>query len=318
VLIDELLAAKSIGSLPASHLERMQQRLKAAVKFELAPDFANTAETLAKDFRAISEAIPFCRLPFPSVWIEVAQKIRIRFLTANIHFPGIQKTPHRVGFLLQAMDKELQIFKVHQFWSFPDKEDKFVAEVASIFNPKLMKSDDPTVRLADRGRLLVKIEESPTWKTASHETKSKIASVIHPAPPDFPSTAFNHPDPLARRLAFEISAVDWSGESAFILGVLALLNTVNAHERVSSELTKLNKARVKRGNLPLQDYYLLKVSQRLKTKLFVKSDADSHRELRMHMVRGHWKVRKTGIYFWHPHFRGDKSKGVIEKDYQLT
>ena len=40
--------------------------------------------------------------------------------------------------------------------------------------------------------------------------------------------------------------------------------------------------------------------------------------MRGHFVRGHFKIRKTGVFFWHPHARGDFGRGQIEKDYEIT
>ena len=39
--------------------------------------------------------------------------------------------------------------------------------------------------------------------------------------------------------------------------------------------------------------------------------------MRGHFVRGHFKTRKTGIYFWHPHARGSFDRGMIEKTYEM-
>lgn len=104
----------------------------------------------------------------------------------------------------------------------------------------------------------------------------------------------------------------------FLLAVLALLNTVNTTEQSEVKLTKLNKHRVCQGKKPLQEYHILSISSRLKAKLKINESDREHRDLRYHLVRGHWKVRKTGIYFWHPHSRGNPEKGKIDKDYRLV
>ena len=35
------------------------------------------------------------------------------------------------------------------------------------------------------------------------------------------------------------------------------------------------------------------------------------------MCRGHFKERKTGIFWWEAHKRGEDNLGIIEKDYQI-
>jgi hypothetical protein len=42
-----------------------------------------------------------------------------------------------------------------------------------------------------------------------------------------------------------------------------------------------------------------------------------HRELRAHFVRGHFKARKSGVFWWSPHARGDLSRGMVAKDYEV-
>jgi hypothetical protein len=46
-------------------------------------------------------------------------------------------------------------------------------------------------------------------------------------------------------------------------------------------------------------------------------DADP-RQLRAHFVRGHFKVRKSGVYFWSAHQRGDPKLRFVHHDYILA
>jgi hypothetical protein len=39
--------------------------------------------------------------------------------------------------------------------------------------------------------------------------------------------------------------------------------------------------------------------------------------VRGHFQRGHFKRKKTGVYWWNPHWRGDFSKGIVMKDYKV-
>src|SRR5262245_13005378 len=120
MLVDDLIAADFIDNLWSDPSRgRIQARLKLAVKFILAPDFAVVAENLATDFRALAGALPNIRLPFAEMWIEVAQNDRNYFSTAGIHLPALQRKPKRVGFLLTAEDKGLSVFRAHQFWHLP-------------------------------------------------------------------------------------------------------------------------------------------------------------------------------------------------------
>jgi hypothetical protein len=42
-----------------------------------------------------------------------------------------------------------------------------------------------------------------------------------------------------------------------------------------------------------------------------------HRDLRLHFVSGHFKVRKSGVFWWNMHARGMGAKGFIDKDYEV-
>lgn len=320
MLIDELLAAPTIDNVLEPYRNKICQRLKAAQRFEIAPDFAAAADALSVDFNACANAIPFCRLPFKSMWIEVAQQTRPRFASSDIHLPGMQHIPKRVGFLLDVLDKNHKTFKAHQFWSFPDRDTKVMSELGMEFHPENMK-EDHSAAYSDDGLVIkyVRIDSSEMWKKSSIKTRSVLISVIRPCPNDYPtsSVAYLRDDEL--EMALEIATVDWSGESMFLLATLALLNTVNAHERVEGpDLSMLNKARSRRGARELLSYHVLKISPRLKAKLraLIKSTGES--DMPAHFVRGHFKARKTGIFFWHPFWRGKSSVGVVEKDYVLT
>jgi hypothetical protein len=36
-----------------------------------------------------------------------------------------------------------------------------------------------------------------------------------------------------------------------------------------------------------------------------------------HSVRGHFKIRRTGVYWWSPFFRGDPTKLVQRQEYKV-
>jgi hypothetical protein len=45
---------------------------------------------------------------------------------------------------------------------------------------------------------------------------------------------------------------------------------------------------------------------------------NNYTPMRAHMVRGHFKHTKHGIFFWSPHMRGDFKRGVVTKDYEVV
>lgn len=101
------------------------------------------------------------------------------------------------------------------------------------------------------------------------------------------------------------------------IGVLAsALTVMNTCTNLATETVEapaaLNKKRVRNGKLPIYSYKVL-VIKRGAQSVRLGGSASSPR---VHLVRGHIKRRKTGNFWWQPFARGDKSKGVVMKDYR--
>jgi hypothetical protein len=322
MLIDDLINANQIANLGPDDCARFQARLRAATKFDLAPDFAASADALSAEFTNVAKAIPFCRLPFKSVWVEVAQNARPRFSAADIHVPVMQGRPKRVGFLIDAVDDRLSSFRAHQFWSFYEK-DKLpnISELAMKFSPENMTDEyDTRLDSAEDGRIL-KIESSPEWLKAPKSIRARLHSVLGPEAPDFYTSwgeMYAKGEDEIAKLSYEVSIADWSGESMFLLAMLALLNTRNAHERLPIDVRKINDSRKKRGDPPLAEYSVVRMHRRIRDRVASRgTDASTSSALKWHMVMGHWKVRRTGIFFWHPYGRGSLKKGKVDKSYRV-
>lgn len=83
------------------------------------------------------------------------------------------------------------------------------------------------------------------------------------------------------------------------------------------DYSKLNKKRVRSGKLPMQEMRVVDLSKHIKAAL--KQSGLEHEEegynVRYHWRRGHFKTRKTGIFWWSPHTAGRKELGEIKKEY---
>jgi hypothetical protein len=180
-------------------------------------------------------------------------------------------------------------------------------EVFNVVYPTNPKLDiDPSINDLDGS-------ESPEWLAASREVRAKLVNAVMPsfAPYIDAKSLFADP-PLARTMA-DLGIVDWSGEAVYLLGALALLNTVNVIEMERVDRGKLNKARARNGKPPLAEHRVLKIHPRIRRHMVGDSSAHGHRELRATLVRGHWKARRTGVFFWRPYARG---RGVpVDKTY---
>ena len=104
MLIDQLLGDSILAK--AGYLTAdLRGRLAKAPKFVLRRDFAMAADALSGSLDDLNKALPFCRLPYPECWIEVAQGDRRSFAESPIALET-DSPIKRVGFLLTQLDRE--------------------------------------------------------------------------------------------------------------------------------------------------------------------------------------------------------------------
>ena len=311
--------------------------ISRAQKYVLAPQFAAVADAMSEDFGSLVRAFPFCRLPYPEVWIEVAHQERPRFAASAIHAPGFQGTPRRIGFLCTATRDDLSAWKTHLFWNLPSPSTgRYMCNGAAMaMNYDMMQTLDKKVRKEDvavkedkdwdKGldkRIFVnRIESNKGWDRSKETVRLAILQHTHPCETDYgwPMPFGLRPDQYREfyETIGQLARSDWAGECTYLLAVIGLMNARNAVEKSTTDVTKLNRSRKKRGQLPLFEHHVVKVHTRQQSRVNGAGSGD-HAAMRGHFVAGHWKVRKSGIFFWHPHKRGDFGKGQVHKDYELS
>ena len=77
--------------------------------------------------------------------------------------------------------------------------------------------------------------------------------------------------------------------------------------------SKINRKRAKLGRPPLFTYHVVDLNKEIKAQLRQVDNEDAG--VRFHWRRGHFKARKTGLFWWNPHTAGQKVYGEIRKDY---
>jgi hypothetical protein len=115
----------------------------------------------------------------------------------------------------------------------------------------------------------------------------------------------------------ELNASDWGGEIQYLIALLGLLNSRNVAEHHEVDNSAYNKKRTKQGKSPLSSHTLLKI-RAIHRHSFTRPGRppSSSEEIRKHFVVGHWKTRKTGLFWWNPFMRG--KRGLVTHDYLLT
>jgi hypothetical protein len=110
---------------------------------------------------------------------------------------------------------------------------------------------------------------------------------------------------------------DILGEAPFAETVIAMMNSRNAIEHRPVDLAGLNRARAKKKRplfLPYRTTHL-RLSQ-AQTRAF-RAGLLSREDAGRHRVRGHFKIRKTGVYWWSPFFRGDPARPIHRQEYAV-
>jgi hypothetical protein len=98
--------------------------------------------------------------------------------------------------------------------------------------------------------------------------------------------------------------------------LLFILNIKNLVTREFVDKTSHNQKRVRKGRPPLFSYHVCRIRQ--STRLPAAADQTGESGgVRAHLVRGHLKARKTRVFVWSPHARGDAGFGVVHKEYRV-
>lgn len=106
---------------------------------------------------------------------------------------------------------------------------------------------------------------------------------------------------------------DITGEPRFVQSVLAILNTRNGAELEREDLSRLNRARAKNRKPPLFEYHITRLALSRHAARQEAQGRRSHAELVQEKVRGHFKVRKTGIFWWSPYTRNKDAPTISSR-----
>jgi hypothetical protein len=99
-----------------------------------------------------------------------------------------------------------------------------------------------------------------------------------------------------------------------LFATLILLNAKNCVDVTPTEPpVKLNKARRKQGKIELLPYSTVHIELSKSQQRAVEGGLISREDARRHLVRGHFKVRATGVFWWNETWRGNALRGSIDR-----
>jgi hypothetical protein len=301
MLCDNIVADTILHGL-YDDLDKTVQKIKDAQKFVLAPEFCMAADGLVENIEELNKIVPMCRTPYPLTWIEFLHDDRPHWNPAGpygarpVDPTRHQASPQRVGFLLEQISEDAKKWQAHLFWKL--RSIPVGAIDSTLHNASIMKVEfDCDASLN---------QKEPMYTATKPRLAQFGAGLVG-------TLSAKMPD-VGKRL-MEYAAEDWGGEVRFLVAVLGLLNARNVVQVQKIDRELENKKRQKHGKRPLFSHTLLKVRPFIVQHERI--EKGGRHNYRLHFVRGHFKHRRTGLFWWSTHARGDAKVGMVEKDYEV-
>jgi hypothetical protein len=323
-------------------LDGVKKNLSIAPKFVLDVHATAMAASVALSKpSSIMAALGFLNLASSPMWIEF-QNLDLRAALANLGSPNI-KPEHSVvaiersGFMIQREGDTLLLDYVHTsktpdnvaltdmapvrgYYSLENLEEiKNMSIVRLIAYWRMRYSQDivGSGRIRELSKL---ISNDEAEFMAEFDLKNRFRWRPHPDAAKLRSTLLPMLGEEKVLQVEELQAEEMRRMFLMqILPAMILLNCRNAVdvERVAAP-EKLNKQRLKKGREPISEYNIVKVHLSATRKKVYESHGGVNRNVRGGLVMGHFKVRKSGIFWWSPHWRGSASDATSPKTYVLT
>lgn len=318
---------KSLGSPLASPISFIGDLVENSPRFTLDRSATMMIQNMSTgDPKSFVTALPVCKSPYKTFWVEMAFRDRHDWLVAQMEkgMPIVEyemsKQPQRLGFLYMTREDSPGYILVQPVWTHEPPVVE-MASMALLINTGEGPTDAEVLKMAHELFADTSLREKNRYKRVEDvlsfaALSLRIDYVRTPWYEDFWKKIDQNAGAI-RKHAEEAARYDLSAEWRFALSLLISLNSRNilgTGEVV--DVTKLNKARQKAKRPLLLNHapITLNLSPALKRRISNPSTrAHSMASAEPHMVRGHFKVRKTGVYWWSPHPRsGDADLGQVK------
>ena len=354
MLCDELIETYSNTKYETAHLLRsidkkscdsLVECLKKAQKFVLTKDvYILARESLWTKPIALLAVSDYIKPPFPYTWIEYDHSVK----NPDAHIDRIRDEDvapltKRIGFLIQKVNEESFIISMGYSYKDPSRE-ATMNQLSWIYNMDSAMIAEANRWMRENGAdyideqardeafeenaALVESWHNGTGRTFSPK-EAEAAKIIEGRMmpiicPYFAKISLIAKQKLGDKYLTERMIqckTDWVGEVGVSQAVFIFLACKNAVEQIAcQDIRPLNKMRKLRGKEPLCEYKTLELSLTAAQKKSYSecSNEDDKNKMRLHWVRGHFKRRKSGIFWWNPHMAGNREAGFIEKDYSVS
>lgn len=320
-LADRIIA----GTRKPNHVTRFfvpfADALREAVPFEIDEDVGRIATAIKNsDAKKLLSVHEHCRLPFKKTWIEwLGPSADFGQVRIGPELNAGHPRPERCGALFEAFNDELSNAMITLAWCHPDGNFN-VSPLTFLMTwsgdkapfPGFLRDTDP-----DEMR-----QWFPKYRKDSDEDlralDGRVTMGANPHMWEWWATVFQRLHLEERRRIYATALDDIQGEGGFCSGIIAAINSRNLVSLSEpADMTRINKARRKLSRPPLLSFRTVRLS--LSRTVERRRSEGQGNPMPLHMVRGHFKVRKSGIYWWSPFWRGDAAAGVVSrKGYEVV
>ena len=325
LLLDKLIKQSDlhVNPLIKQAYQAIAADIKQAERFVLHKDAVaamfNVSQTKPT---SISSALPWALAPYPLIWIEWSEgDIEAAETEATAAPIPEGRRPRRTGVLIRTLggpdrgvmtlcwdfpgDEEVNVSWIQQLYDWRDFEGD-VLELAALHGlsfpfPVRRASPVPSSSVARQlhlskaaGKQLETIEE----RAALQEMWLKCYCV----PSNYSFTAGGTGGRVqVSKADYDEAVTSWYGEIAFVVAVLLLMNVKSYLQVEVPEISRRMARRKRPKRLPFSE---IKLALPAYQQQRAAENGASKAEIRRHLVRGHFKIRKTGVYWWSHHARG--------------
>ena len=343
MLADDIIALVTIPAVVEAKIfhHELAAKIQIAEKFVLSPTAVIAASqiTYSKPSSLLA-ALPLCRPPYKRMWIE---------RQGNIDGPDWDNSESRnnakisrplsFGTLIECITDDMTVFSVTYFWRHrmpPDRNplegivvcpvgfilsvgDKTMHDLVSALPSKYVDNGEPVpdhvIWAIDRLKKRYDTISSDPRIDKYNEDERAAAIAVEERAIIVNSIYYSEPEKYTVKADW---LSDLNGEQLLLISSLALINSRNNVEMVPHTFERLNKKRRRKGSPDLLSYSVVKINLSKRDQATATAAGLSGADIRRHMVRGHFKIRRGGIYWWRPYIRGHGLGEVRHAKYEVA
>lgn len=355
ILADDIAASRGTINDFGLMSSSVYATIEKSERFVLSDEVAIAAYKLIKSRpSSMLAARPLCRLPYKSMWVE--WRGGISSAAGWELYPAIERhnqekinrvEPIRMGCLIEALDETRQRGQMTWGWLHPIHGINYSplsvnfdwtegGNVETAAAAAGLRADDSFTGMLYR-RWISKAEDVPeeviintmidhTGWNALAGNKIEISALRELLKHEavwisrhgtriIDMLSKESPEYIAK--AIQAWEGDITGEAPFMSAFIMMLNSRNAIEHTHNDISRLNRARHKRGDAPFLDHHITKLYMSKARRRAVMAGT-LRGEARGTDVMGHFKIRKSGVWWWNEHWRGDRTNPMPRSHYETV